>query len=343
MIEATWELIVFIIGIALIFDFTNGFHDSANSISTVVSTKVLSPRNAVAFAAFFNFIAAFGFGVAVASTISKIIKLDFVETAIIPYIILCALIGAIAWNLITWFFGLPTSSSHALIGGLAGAGISAAGIAAIKWSTVELVATFMVISPIIGLVCGFLFMAVVLNLTKKANKQSAEIYFKRLQLFSAAAYSFSHGTNDAQKTMGIIIPLLFSIGYFGTGVDPNALPVPLWVILIAHAAIALGTLSGGWRIVKTMGYKITKLRPVQGFAAETAGAATIIGASIVGIPVSTTHVICSSIMGVGTTMGASTVKWGVARSIIIAWILTIPISALIGFVAFAVIRIIIGY
>lgn len=343
MIEATWELIIFIIGVALVFDFTNGFHDSANSISTVVSTKVLSPRNAVIFAAFFNFIAAFGFGVAVASTISKIIKLDFVQTGVIPYIILSALIGAIAWNLITWFFGLPTSSSHALIGGLAGAGISAAGFAAIKWTTVELVATFMVISPIIGLIIGFLFMVIVLWITRKSNKESAELYFKRLQLFSAAAYSFSHGTNDAQKTMGIIIPLLFSIGYFGAGVDPNALPVPLWVILAAHAAIALGTLSGGWRIVKTMGYKITKLRPVHGFAAETAGATTIIGASIVGIPVSTTHIICSSIMGVGTTMGASTVKWGVARSIVMAWVLTIPVSALIGFVAFALIRVLIGY
>jgi PiT family inorganic phosphate transporter len=343
MIEAPVLLIVAIIIIALIFDFTNGFHDSANSISTVVSTKVLSPRSAVAFAAFFNFIAAFGFGVAVASTISKIIQLDFVQTGIIPYIILSALIGAIVWNLITWFFGLPTSSSHALIGGLAGAGISAAGLAAIKWSTVELVAMFMVISPMIGLACGFVFMAVVLNVTKKANKQTTETYFRRLQLFSAAAYSFSHGTNDAQKTMGIIIPLLFSIGYFGAGVDPNNLPVPLWVILIAHAAIALGTLSGGWRIVKTMGYKITKLRPVHGFAAETAGAATIIGASVIGIPVSTTHIICSSIMGVGTTMGTSTVKWGVARSIMLAWILTIPISALIGFVVFTVIRIVIGY
>ena len=343
MIEATWGLIVFIIGVALFFDYTNGFHDSANSISTVVSTKVLSPRNAVVFAAFFNFIAAFGFGVAVASTISKILQLEYVQTDVIPFIILASLIGAIVWNLITWFFGLPTSSSHALIGGLSGAGISAAGFAAIKWSTVELVATFMVISPMIGLACGFLFMAVVLNLTKNANKQTAENYFKRLQLFSAAAYSFSHGTNDAQKTMGIIIPLLFSIGYFGAGVDPNHLPVPLWVILAAHAAIALGTLSGGWRIVKTMGYKITKLRPVHGFAAETAGAATIIGASMVGIPVSTTHIICSSIMGVGTTMGASTVKWGVARSIVIAWILTIPVSALIGFVSFAVIRVFIGY
>lgn len=343
MIEATWELIVIIIGIALIFDFTNGFHDSANSISTVVSTKVLSPRNAVVFAAFFNFIAAFGFGVAVASTISKIIHLDVVETAVVPYIILGALIGAITWNLLTWFFGLPTSSSHALIGGLAGAGISAAGLAAIKFETIALVVTFMFVSPVIGLACGFLFMAAVLWLTRRANKKSAETYFKRLQLCSAAAYSFSHGTNDAQKTMGIILPLLFSIGYFGAGVDPNHLPMPFWVILVSYAAIALGTLSGGWRIVKTMGYKITKLRPVHGFAAETAGAATILGASVAGIPVSTTHIICTSIMGVGTTMGSSTVKWGVARTIAWAWILTIPISAFIGFVAFMVIRVFIGY
>ena len=343
MIEAPLIVIVLIIVVALVFDFTNGFHDSANSISTVVSTKVLSPRNAVAFAAFFNFIAAFGFGVAVASTISKIIKLDFVQTEVIPYIVLSALIGAISWNLITWHFGLPTSSSHALIGGMSGAGISAAGLAAIKWSTVELVATFMILSPIIGLFMGFLFMAVVLRLTMHANKPTAEHYFKRLQLCSAAAYSFSHGTNDAQKTMGIIVPLLFSIGYFGVAADPNHLPVPLWVILIAHAAIALGTLSGGWRIVKTMGYKITRLRPVHGFSAETAGAATIIGASLVGIPVSTTHIICSSIMGVGSTMGISTVKWGVARTIMWAWILTIPISALIGFASFSVIRLFIGY
>jgi len=343
MIEATWELIVVIIGIALVFDFTNGFHDSANSISTVVSTKVLSPRNAVVFAAFFNFIAAFGFGVAVASTISKIIHLDVVKTNIVPYIILSALIGAISWNLITWFFGLPTSSSHALIGGIAGAGISAAGLAAIKIETITVVAVFMVISPIIGLVAGFLFMAFVLWLTRKSNKQIAETYFKRLQLCSAAAYSFSHGTNDAQKTMGIILPLLFSIGYFGASVDPNNLPMPLWVILASYAAIALGTLSGGWRIVKTMGYKITRLRPVHGFAAETAGAATILGASVAGIPVSTTHIICTSIMGVGSTMGSSTVKWGVARSIMFAWIMTIPVSALIGYAVFAIVRVVIGY
>jgi len=343
MIEATWGLVIFIIGMALFFDYTNGFHDSANSISTVVSTKVLSPRNAVVFAAFFNFIAAFIVGVAVASTISKIIQLEVVPTEIVPYIILSALIGAIAWNLITWLFGLPTSSSHALIGGIVGAGLSAAGIAAIKWSTVELVITFMILSPIIGLVCGFLFMVVVLNVTKKAHKSTADGYFRRLQLFSAAAYSFSHGTNDAQKTMGIILPLLYSIGYYSASVDPNNLPVPLWVILISYAAIALGTLSGGWRIVKTMGSKITRLRPVHGFAAETAGAATILGASAVGIPVSTTHIICTSIMGVGTTMGSSAVKWGVARSIAIAWILTIPLAALIGFVSFAIIRVIIGY
>ena len=343
MIEATWELIVVIIGIALVFDFTNGFHDSANSISTVVSTKVLSPRNAVFFAAFFNFIAAFGFGVAVASTISKIIHLDVVQTLVVPYIILSALIGAISWNLITWFFGLPSSSSHALIGGMTGAGIAAAGLAAIKIETITVVAAFMIISPVIGFIAGFLFMVLVLRLTRKSNKQTAETYFKRLQLCSAAAYSFSHGTNDAQKTMGIILPLLFSIGYFGASVDPNNLPMPLWVILLSYTAIALGTLSGGWRIVRTMGYKITRLRPVHGFSAETAGAATILGASIAGIPVSTTHIICTSIMGVGSTMGTSTVKWGVARSILGAWILTIPISAVIGYAVFAVIRVFIGY
>jgi len=264
MLLASLTLIIVIIIIALIFDFTNGFHDSANAISTVVSTKVLSPRRAVAFAAFFNFAAAFTFGVAVASTISQIIKLDFVATEIVPMIVMAALVGAISWNIMTWLLGLPTSSSHALIGGLMGAGIAAAGFAAVRWDTIGTVALFMVLSPIIGLCCGFLFMTAVIRLTRNANKTSAENYFKRLQLCSAAAFSFSHGTNDAQKTMGIIVPLLFSIGYFGATADPNHLPVPIWVILMAHAAIALGTLSGGWRIVKTMGYKITKLRPVHG-------------------------------------------------------------------------------
>jgi PiT family inorganic phosphate transporter len=340
MIPAPVFLILFIIFIALVFDFTNGFHDSANSISTVVSTKVLSPRNAVVFAAFFNFIAVFGFGVAVANTISKTINLDFVPSDVIPWIILSALSGAIIWNIITWFIGLPTSSSHALIGGLMGAGLSAAGIAAIHWSTIGLVVAFMVLSPLIGLAVGFAFMAVVLWFTRSAQKVTTDHYFKKLQLCSAAAYSFSHGTNDAQKTMGIITPLLFSIGYYGASVDPQNLPVPTWVILICYAAIALGTLSGGWRIVKTMGYKITRLRPVHGFAAETASAGTIIGASALGIPVSTTQVICASIMGVGSTTGSSVVKWGVARSIMWAWIFTIPISALIGFTVFYGFRVI---
>lgn len=335
MWAATPEFIVFIIFVALVFDFTNGFHDSANSISTVVSTKVLSPQKAVAFAAFFNFIAAFGFGVAVASTISKIINLTYVQTDIVPFIILAALVGAIGWNLITWYFGLPTSSSQALIGALTGAGISAAGVAAVKMSTLGLVILFMIISPVIGFVIGFLFMALVLWITRGIAKTTAEKGFRKLQLVSAAAYSFSHGTNDAQKTIGIITPLLFSIGYFGATVDPNHLPVPFWTILIAYSSIALGTFFGGWRIVKTMGFGITRLRPVDGFAAETASAATIIGSSVAGIPVSTTQIICTSIMGVGSTQGAGSVRWGIARSIAWAWLLTIPLSALLGFFAFS--------
>jgi PiT family inorganic phosphate transporter len=331
-------LVIIIIIIALIFDFTNGFHDAANSIATVVSTKVLTPRQAVAFAAFFNFIAAFGFGVAVASTISKIIHLGYVQTDIIPFIVLGGLVGAISWNLITWWLGLPTSSSHALIGGMAGAGISAAGLAAIKVSTIEIVVLYMIVSPLIGLIVGFIFMVLVLRAVRKSNPARINKWFKRLQLFSAAAFSFSHGTNDAQKTMGIITPLLFSIGYFGSSVDPNKLPVPFWVVLAAHAAIALGTMVGGWRIVKTMGNRITKLTPVYGFAAETAGAATILGASLGGIPVSTTHVICSSIMGVGATKRLSAVRWGIARRIVWAWILTIPASMFIGYVAFTIIK-----
>ncbi|HOB59531.1 MAG TPA: inorganic phosphate transporter [Methanoregulaceae archaeon] len=335
MLVPTPDIIAIIILIALIFDFTNGFHDSANSISTVISTKVLSPQRAVVFAAFFNFIAAFFFGVAVASTISKIINLGYVTPVIVPYIILAALFGAIGWNLITWYSGLPTSSSHALIGALAGAGISAGGLAAIKMGTIDTVILFMVLSPIIGFIVAFLFMSCVLWISKGAQRMVAERHFRRLQLFSAAAYSFSHGTNDAQKTIGIITPLLFSIGYFGTAVDPNNLPVPIWVILAAYSAIALGTLTGGWRIVKTMGYNITRLRPVDGFAAETAGAATIIGASIAGIPVSTTHVISSSIMGVGATQGSGYVRWSVARRIVWAWVLTIPVSALMGYLFFS--------
>jgi PiT family inorganic phosphate transporter len=331
-------LVIIIIFLALVFDFTNGFHDSANAIATIVSTKVLTPRQAVGFAAFFNFVAAFGFGVAVASTISKIIHLNIVAIDLIPYIILGGLIGAISWNLITWYLGLPTSSSHALIGGIMGSGISAAGFAVIKYETVELAAIFMFVSPLIGLIFGFLFMVAVLWICRRTSRSKVDQYFKKLQLFSAGIYSFSHGTNDAQKTMGIITPLLFSIGFFGASVDPNNLPVPFWVILSAHAAIALGTLAGGWRIVKTLGLRITKLRPVHGFAAETASAATILGASIAGIPVSTTHVISTAIMGVGATKRVSAVRWGIARNIVWVWILTIPISALLGFVAFKIIQ-----
>jgi PiT family inorganic phosphate transporter len=333
-------LVIIIIIIALVFDFTNGFHDSANSIATVVSTKVLSPARAVALAAFFNFVAAFGFGVAVASTISKIIHLDYVEAELgathIPWIVLGGLIGAIAWNIITWYLGLPTSSSHALIGGVMGSGLAAAGTAAIKFETIKLVVAFMLLSPLIGFACGFMFMAVIMWLVRNKSQGRVDRNFRVLQLLSASAYSFSHGTNDAQKTMGIITPLLFSVGYYSTTVDPNNLPVPIWVILSAHAAIALGTLFGGWRIVHTMGNKITTLRPVHGFAAETAGAATIISASLAGIPVSTTHVITSSIMGVGSTRRLSAVRWGVARKIVWAWTLTIPVSAAIGFATFSI-------
>ena len=227
-----------------------------------------------------------------------------------------------------------TSSSHALIGGMAGAGIAAAGVAGVKLSTVVVVAEFMVISPIIGLIVGFLFMVVVLRVTRNLHREQADHHFRRLQLVSAGAYSFSHGTNDAQKTMGIITPLLFSIGYYGTGVDPNNLPIPIWVILIAYSAIALGTFLGGWRIVKTLGYKITKLRPVHGFAAETVSAGTILGMSFLGIPVSTTHIISTAIMGVGSTKGPGAVRWGIARNIVGAWILTIPAAAAIGFAAY---------
>ena len=335
MIPPTPLLIGLIILVALAFDFTNGFHDSANAISTIVSTKVLSPRQAVLFAAIFNFVAAFTFGVAVASTISNLVKLDYVPINSIPWIHLAALIGAICWNIMTWYLGLPTSSSHAIIGGLLGAGIASSGLAAIKISTVIFVVIFMVLSPMVGMIIGFFFMVGVLWIAKDTHRSKVDKYFRKLQLLSASTYSFSHGSNDAQKTMGIITPLLFSIGYFGTGVNPNLLPVPIWVIIAAHTAIALGTLSGGWRIVRTMGYKITRLRPVDGFAAEAASAATIIGASVAGIPVSTTHVITTSIMGVGTTRGTSAVKWGMARSIIWAWIVTIPASALIGYGSFS--------
>ena len=311
-------LVAFIIAVALVFDFINGFHDAANSIATVVSTRVLTPMQAVAWAAFFNFVAAFGFGVQVARTVGK----GVVQPAVVDqWVILGALTGAIAWNLITWYYGIPSSSSHALIGGFAGAALAKAGWGALIPSGLLKIAIFIVLAPVIGMVLGFVFMVATLWIFRGARPSRVEALFRRLQLLSAAFYSLGHGTNDAQKTMGIIAILLFSSGYLGPEFH-----VPFWVVLAAHAAMALGTMAGGWRIVKTMGMKLTKLRPVGGFCAETAGAVMLIGTAVGGIPVSTTHTITGSIMGVGAVQRFSAVRWGLAGRIVWAWILTIPLS-----------------
>ncbi|MEK6718528.1 MAG: inorganic phosphate transporter, partial [candidate division NC10 bacterium] len=307
---------------ALAFDVINGFHDAANSIATVVSTRVLSPMQAVAWAAFFNFVAAFGFGVNVATTIGK----GIVDPAVVDqWLILAALSGAILWNLITWYLALPTSSSHALIGGFAGAAVVKAGFGSLIPSGLVKILAFIVLSPLLGMLVGFILMVTVYRLFHRARPGQVDSLFRRLQLVSAAAYSLGHGTNDAQKTMGIIAILLFSAGYLGP-----QFYVPFWVILAAHAAIGLGTLAGGWRIVKTMGMRLTKLQPVGGFCAETAGALMLIGTAIGGIPVSTTHTIAGSIMGVGATQRLSAVRWGIALRIVWAWVLTIPLSALLA-------------
>ena len=317
-------LIFGIIVVALVFDYINGFHDAANSIATVVATKVLSPKYAVAWAAFWNFIAAFGFGVHVAKTIAKsVIHPD----AVTIYVVLAGLLGAIIWDIITWYFGLPTSSSHALIGGLVGAVLvkSSFSLSVLELGGLYTILKFIVLAPVIGLVVGFLTMVAVMWICKDQSPGRVDSWFRRLQLVSAAAYSLGHGMNDAQKTMGIIWMLLVAGKLLGAEA-----PLPFWVVLICHAAIALGTLSGGWRIVKTMGLKITKLKPVGGFAAETAGALTLIGASHFGIPVSTTHTITGAIVGVGATRRLSAVRWGVAGRIVWAWVLTIPASAVIA-------------
>ncbi len=324
-------LVVLGIVIALIFDFINGFHDAANSIATVVSTRVLSPMQAVIWAALFNFIAAFGFGVSVATTIGKgVVRPE----AINEYVIMAGLVGAIVWDLITWYYGIPSSSSHALIGGLAGAAIVNAGISALIPAGIYRILLFIVLSPLLGLVLGFGIMVVVIRVFWRFRPSRVDRWFRRLQLVSAALYSLGHGTNDAQKTMGIMAGLLFSAGYLG-----KEFYVPIWVILSAHAAISLGTLAGGWRIVKTMGMRLTKLKPVGGFCAETAGAVTLIGTAIAGIPVSTTHTITGAISGVGATQRISAVRWGVARQIVWAWVLTIPLSAAIAAAAFALIKV----
>src|SRR5437870_3185320 len=284
-------LAVLIITVALLFDFINGFHDAANSIATVVSTRVLTPFQAVIWAAFFNFVAAFGFGVGVARTVGK----GVVDAAVVDqWVILAGLIGAIVWDLITWLWGLPTSSSHALIGGFAGAAVVKAGFGSLIASGLLKIGAFMILAPLIGLVVGFTMMVLVLNVFKNETPGRVDKVFRRGQLLSAAAYSLGHGTNDAQKTMGIIAVLLFTTGHLGP-----EFYVPFWVILAAHAALGLGTMAGGWRIVKTMGMRITKLHPIGGFCAETSGAITLIGTAIGGIPVSTTHTITRSIMGAG--------------------------------------------
>ncbi len=322
-----------VIILALIFDFTNGFHDSANAIATVVSTKVLSPGKAVAMAAFFNFIAAFAGSTAVASTMTKILHLEnfgYEQAKIVLIVMFAGVLGAVIWNLFTWILGLPTSSSHALIGGVIGAGIVSAGLGAVQWTTLWTVIIFMVVSPLIGMLFGFLLMTAVLWIVRKKTPRSVDGYFKKLQLFSAALFSFSHGLNDAQKTMGIIATALWCMGWYGATADVKHLDINLWIVLSAHSAIALGTMMGGWRIVKTMGSKITKLDPIHGFSAETAGAGAVIGTSLLGIPISTTHVISSSIIGVGATRRLSAVRWGVARRIVWAWIFTIPSGAVVG-------------
>ncbi|HLA27781.1 MAG TPA: inorganic phosphate transporter [Syntrophales bacterium] len=322
MADNSMLFVIFVILVALVFDFLNGFHDSANSISTIVSTRVLSPRNAVIWAAFFNFAAAFLFGVSVAKTIGTgIIHPDIVE----DHLILAALSSAIVWNIITWYFGLPSSSSHALIGGLIGAGLVKGGTGVLVFTGIAKTTIFIILSPAIGLGLGLILMILVLNLSRNSNVAIANKLFRKLQLLSAASYSLGHGLNDAQKTMGIIAIVLYSRGLLGP-----TFYIPFWIVLLCHAVIALGTMSGGWRIVKTMGTKITKLRPMGGFCAETAAAIALIGASYAGIPVSTTHTITGAIMGVGATKRLTAVRWGVAGKILWAWILTIPVSALIS-------------
>jgi inorganic phosphate transporter, PiT family len=324
-------VLVVIVLVALVFDFLNGFHDAANSIATVVSTRVLAPQKAVMWAAFFNFVAAFVLGTHVAKTIGAgMIDLNVVTREVV----LAGLLGAIFWNLVTWYYGLPVSSSHALIGGYAGAAVAKAGPAAILAAGWTKTLVFIVLSPTVGALLGFSLMAGVTWTFRHWHPFRLDQLFRRLQLVSAGLYSLGHGGNDAQKTMGVITGLLVTSGHL------QKFEVPMWVILISHAAIAFGTLFGGWRIVKTMGTRITKLQPVGGFCAETAAAVSIVGVTLGGIPVSTTHTITGAIIGVGATRRLSAVKWGVAGSIVWAWVLTIPISALVGALAYAVVRLI---
>ena len=319
-------IVIVLIILALFFDFLNGFHDAANSIATVVATRVLPPNLAVIWAAFFNFVAFLFFGLHVAGTIGKgIIDVNIVDS----HIIFGTLIGACAWNLITWWFGIPSSSSHALMGGLVGSAIVKAGVGSIVPSGLIKTMAFIVISPVLGMLLGILMGILVYRIFKNSTPRNVDSFFRKGQLISAAAYSLGHGGNDAQKTMGIIAILLYSQGLLGP-----TFYVPFWIVITCHSAIALGTLSGVWRIVKTMGNRITKLRPVDGFCAETGGAITLFFASFLGVPVSTTHTITGAIVGVGSLKRLSAVKWGVAGKIVWAWIITIPASAGIAMVTY---------
>ncbi|CAG1010880.1 Low-affinity inorganic phosphate transporter 1 [Burkholderiales bacterium] len=321
-LSTTLQVIIFLIVLALVFDFMNGFHDAANSIATIVSTRVLKPQHAVAWAAFFNFIAFLFFGLNVANTIGKgVIEQHIVDL----HVIFGALTGAIIWNVITWYYGIPSSSSHALIGGLAGAAVAKGGTDALVGSGFLKISFAIVLSPAVGLILGMLLMTAVGWIFFRTSQRRIDRWFRRLQFVSASLYSLGHGGNDAQKTMGIIAMLLFASGLSGPTFN-----VPFWVVLSCQAAMALGTLFGGWRIVKTMGMKITRLKPVGGFCAETGGALTLFGATALGIPVSTTHTITGAIIGVGSVHKLSAVRWGVAERIVWAWILTIPCSAFIS-------------
>ena len=323
---ALWVVILLVV-VALLFDFMNGFHDAANSIATVVSTGVLRPAQAVVFAAFFNFIAIFIFHLSVAATVGKgIVQPGVVDT----HVVFGALVGAISWNVITWWYGIPSSSSHALIGGIVGAVIAKSGAGALIAGGIWKTVIFIFVSPALGFLLGSLMMVAVSNLFRATRPSRVDKWFRRLQLVSAGAYSLGHGGNDAQKTIGIIWMLLIATGYVGAGADAP----PVWVIVSCYVAIAAGTMFGGWRIVKTMGQKITKLKPVGGFCAETGGALTLFIATAAGIPVSTTHTITGAIVGVGSTHRMSAVRWGVAGNIVWAWIFTIPASAFVAAIAY---------
>ncbi|MBS7777163.1 inorganic phosphate transporter [Acidovorax sp. CCYZU-2555] len=326
-VQAALWVVVLLVALALLFDFMNGFHDAANSIATVVSTGVLKPAQAVVFAAFFNVVAIFVFHLSVAATVGKgIVQPGIVDT----HVVFGALVGAIAWNLITWYYGIPSSSSHALIGGIVGAVIAKAGAGSLIASGIWKTVAFIFVSPLLGYLLGSLMMVLVAWICRRARPNKVDKWFRRLQLVSAGAYSLGHGGNDAQKTIGIIWLLLIATGY--TSVN-DAAP-PTWTIISCYIAIGLGTMFGGWRIVKTMGQKITKLKPVGGFCAESGGALTLFIATAMGVPVSTTHTITGAIVGVGSTQRASAVRWGVAGNIIWAWVLTIPASAFVASIAY---------